>query len=331
MARSVEKITKELTALEQSSKTLADEFYQIFLNYLNSLGKAVKTQLILASYYLCTQGYPEAFIGLSLKEKQEMQSAIRQVANVAVQELSILLPLSLKVEQNSQNTERETIKKTIKKLSDATDEIIENLFDEMDEIGATDETDETGETDRTDETDILIESEDLNNPLASAVLTNPLQIDRWHQKLEKGILEVLQTISRMTNIQLQKYHVLPKKLPLPDILLEAAAKASSYGEPVGNQPNLLNLTIELPKPEESQKSKNLEEREIKIKDAINILSIYLRLSDIEFADPVVMAGRNQIRQFSHRLNGLKREYQKKQQERTIAEAEAAWRSSWFEE
>jgi len=44
-----------------------------------------------------------------------------------------------------------------------------------------------------------------------------------------------------------------------------------------------------------------------------------------------MANRNQIRQLSSRLSTLRREYHKKQRERTIAEAEAAWRISWFEE
>src|SRR3712207_8915862 len=54
-------------------------------------------------------------------------------------------------------------------------------------------------------------------------------------------------------------------------------------------------------------------------------------SDIEFADATVMAGRSQIRNLSSRLSNLKREFQKKQRERLITEAEAAWRSSRSEE
>lgn len=335
MARSVEKVTKELTDLEQSSKTLADEFYQTFLKYLNALGQVVKSQLILASYHLCTQGYPQAFLALSLNEKQKMQSAIRQVANVGVQELSILLPLSLRVEQKSQTQKSQNQKK----LSDATDEIIEKLFDELDkndegedqevviEYDANEPQDETNISIAPEE--ISIAPEEMSNQQASEVLTNPIQLYQWHQKIEKGILEVLQTISRTTNSQLQTYNILPRHLP--EILLEAAARASSYGEPVGNMPNLLTLTIELGNPEDLKKSKNSDEKEVKLKNAINLLTIHLRLSELEFSDPVVMAERNKIRQLSHRLNGLKREYEKKQKERTIAEAEAAWRSSWCEE
>lgn len=334
MARSVEKVTKELTALEQSSKTLADEFYQTFLNYLTALGKVVKSQLILASYHLCTQGYPQAFLGLSLTEKQKMQSAIRQVANVSVQELSILLPLSLRVEQKSQPPETQNYKN----LSDATDEIIENLFDELGESDEIDEIDaghdqeiviEYDANEPGDETRISIAPEEMLNQRASEVLTNPIQIYQWSQKIEKGILEILQTISRTTNSQLQNYNILPRHLP--EVLLSAAAKAPSYGDPVGNMPNLLTLTIELGNPEEVKKSNKSDEKEVKLKKAISLLTIHLRLSELEFSDPVVMAERNKIRQLYHRLNGLKREYEKKQQERTIALAEAAWRSSWFEE
>jgi hypothetical protein len=328
MARSVEKVTKELTALEQSSKTLADEFYQTFLNYLKALGKVVKSKLILASYHLCTQAYPQAFLALSLTEKQKMQSGIRQVANVAVQELSILLPLSLRVEQKSQTQESQNPKN----LSDATDEIIENLFDEMDESDEEYDADSVLEYDRNDpgdETNISIAPEEMFNQVASEVLTNPIKVYQWHQKIEKGILEILQTISRTTNSQLQNYNILPRHLP--DILLEVAAKASSYGEPVGNMPNLLTLTIEVGNPEDIKKSKKSDEKEVNLKEAINIVTIHLRLSELEFSDPVVMAERNKIRQLSHRLNGLKREYEKKQEERKIALAEAAWRSSWCKE
>ncbi|NJK39291.1 MAG: hypothetical protein HC835_19615 [Oscillatoriales cyanobacterium RM2_1_1] len=44
-----------------------------------------------------------------------------------------------------------------------------------------------------------------------------------------------------------------------------------------------------------------------------------------------MMERNQIRALMNKLSKIKREYQKKMQERTVLEAEAAWRSSWFED
>lgn len=313
MVRSLEQIEKELAALEKTSKILADELYQVFLSYIKSLGKAVQNQLILASYHLCTQGYPENFLALSLKEKQVLQSAIRQVANMAVQELLIWLPLSLKVEQNLQN-------KSAKTSDSSASTALNDETDEDDESGA--------ENDKIYAVNLGMESEDTTH-LASTVLTNPIQIYRWSQKLEQGILDVLQTVSRTTNSQMQKHKILPKNLP--DILLDVAGKSSRYMEPIGNAPNLLNLKIEVGSDSESQQSSNPEVSDTIPKEPINLLTVHLRLSDIEFADPAVMGRRNQIRQILHRLSGLKQEYQKKQQERTIAEAEAAWRSSWIED
>ncbi|KOR33762.1 MULTISPECIES: hypothetical protein [Planktothricoides] len=316
MSSSLKQVEKQLAAIEQSSKALANELHQTFLNYLKFLGNAVKKQLILASYYLCTQGYPEAFLSLSFKEKQELQSAIRQNALSAVQDLSILLTLTLRVQQNLSNETDET-------ESDAaadSDDFSENNLDELEE---------NDESALLDESSFHQVSEETENPWAGLVLTNPERISQWHKTLEQGIIEILRTVSRKTNEDLQSYKILPKNLPdIPDMLLELGAKNSGYAEPMGNLPNIVNLTIEIGNDAEGEKSSN---REKKYKDVINILKINLRLSDIEFAEPLLMAKRNQIRELSHRLNSLVKEYQKKQQERIIAEAEAAWRSSWFEE
>jgi len=90
-------------------------------------------------------------------------------------------------------------------------------------------------------------------------------------------------------------------------------------EAVAGPPNLLNLLVETENSLESGSTMT------------QLLAIHLRLSEIEFADSTVMAGRNQIRKLSAKASQLGRDYQKKQRERAVAEAEAAWRSSWFEE
>jgi hypothetical protein len=88
----------------------------------------------------------------------------------------------------------------------------------------------------------------------------------------------------------------------------------------GSPPNLLNLVIETENHQESGES-----------SVTHIIAIKLRLSEIEFADATVRAGRNQIRNLEVKARSLLREYLKKQQEREVAEAEAAWRASWFDE
>jgi hypothetical protein len=62
-----------------------------------------------------------------------------------------------------------------------------------------------------------------------------------------------------------------------------------------------------------------------------IMAIYLRLSEIEFADAILLSERKGIRSILVQLNKLGREYQKRQREIKIAEAEAAWRASWFQD
>jgi hypothetical protein len=61
-----------------------------------------------------------------------------------------------------------------------------------------------------------------------------------------------------------------------------------------------------------------------------IIAIHLRLAEIEFADPALTAARNLIRKLAVKAKTLRREYYKHQRERAVAQAEAAWRSSWFD-
>ena len=56
----------------------------------------------------------------------------------------------------------------------------------------------------------------------------------------------------------------------------------------------------------------------------------IRLAEIEFTDRKVMSHRGELRVLSARLAHLHNELDKKYQQKTIAEAELAWRSSWVE-
>lgn len=301
MSSTLKQVEKQLAAIEQSSKALANELHQSFLSYLKALGNAVKKQLILASYYLCTQGYPEAFLSLSFREKQELQSAIRQTALSAVQDLSILLTLSLRIQENLSNQSNQT-----------------------------DENEVETESHPANSDDLGDKSLDNENPWVNLELTNPERIAEWHNTLERGITEILRTASRRTNEVLQAYKILPSNLPdIPDILLELGAKNPGYNnEPLGNLPNIVNLTVEIGSDNDGEKSSHKEK---KSPEVVKILKINLRLADIEFNDHLLMAKRNQIRELLQRLNSLVKEYEKKQKERMIAEAEAAWRAIWFEE
>ncbi|MBD0334265.1 MAG: hypothetical protein ICV62_02150, partial [Cyanobacteria bacterium Co-bin13] len=67
------------------------------------------------------------------------------------------------------------------------------------------------------------------------------------------------------------------------------------------------------------------------RDMTHLVAIHLRLSDIEFADAQASLWRSKLREAVGKLKQLGSRYQKKQRELAIAEAELAWRSTWYDE
>ncbi|MEH2372492.1 hypothetical protein [Nostoc sp.] len=269
MARAIERIERDIAGLKEAIRAIAVELQTAYASYLNTLGLAVRKQLILASYHLCTQGYPESFLHLSLNQRQQLQQAIRKLGQLASEELLTYI--------------------------------------KSEEIGG-DEGHEGHEGDRGDEevTPVIMDT------------SNPIELAKWQQNLEEVTQEILKKLSHDANILLQKAGVLPKKLPEP-ILAAAAAASEASAEVMPGPPNLLNLVIEIENEQQSEDS-----------GLTQIMAINLRLGEIEFADVTLSSERRQIRSILVQLNKLGREYQKTHREIAIAEAEAAWRASWFE-
>lgn len=147
--------------------------------------------------------------------------------------------------------------------------------------------------------------------------TTPKDLLQWQEQLEAGIVETLQTLSHSANRLLQQSEVLSGRLPEP--VLEVASKADLATEATVSPPNLLHLLIETDSEDDKEPTMT------------QLMAIRLRLSEIEFSDSPTTVWRSKIRDLSNQLTKLGRDYQKKQKERSIAEAEAAWRSSWFED
>ncbi|MEO0686034.1 MAG: hypothetical protein AAFY76_13590, partial [Cyanobacteria bacterium J06649_11] len=72
MARPIERIEQDIVELEKTIKVIAQQLQNAYTSYLEVLGQALRQQLILASYHLCTQGYPESFLKLSLSQRQKL-------------------------------------------------------------------------------------------------------------------------------------------------------------------------------------------------------------------------------------------------------------------
>lgn len=275
MSGAIERIERDITALEEALATLAAEFQSTYSSYLTHLEQAVQQQMILASYYVCTQGYPEAFLQLSFSQRQQLQKALQRLGKQASERWSLYLKSESPIPEDPKEQQPESL-------------------------------------------ETFTQNEENTGYPLSLEFKNPEQLAQWQEGLEKAIARTLESLSHTANRLLQQASIISPKVP--EAVLEAAIKAETSGEGIPGPPNILNLLMEVENPEESESS-----------TVTQILAINLRLHEIEFADSDVMSGRNHIRQLCSRLNSLRREYQKKQRERSIAEAEAAWRRSWFEE
>ncbi|MBU6345696.1 MAG: hypothetical protein KGR70_10420 [Cyanobacteria bacterium REEB494] len=262
MTRPVERIEEDIHNLKQNFSSVATELQKNYGDYLVQLGESIHKQLILAVYHLCTHGYPEKFLHLSLNQRQQLQQSARQLGRKAAQQL--LGYLEINKPENMENTENQQVPQ--------------------------------------------VESLDFSNPM---------EVVQWHRNVEEGIQNTLKTVSLEANLLLQKAGLLPKKLPEP-ILAAAASEATT--EVIAGPPNLLNLVIEITNEKESEDSTFTQ-----------LVTVNLRLGDVEFADQKLLEKRKQIRVILLQINNLAKEYNKKHQELKTAQAESAWRASWFED
>jgi hypothetical protein len=100
MAGSINRIDQDIAALEEAIAKIAQEFHQAYEVYLVALGHGVRQQLILASYHLCTQTYPQSFLELSVSQRQKLQQGLKNLARQMQADLceSLLLPTDVELE-----------------------------------------------------------------------------------------------------------------------------------------------------------------------------------------------------------------------------------------
>ncbi len=331
----IRKIGQDLQRIEVAIADIAKEFYSTYQGYLKALGQGMRQQLIFATYHICTQGYPEAFLKLSFSQRQKMQEELRERVKIGVQELQELLNQAPESQQKSNDTsaaelmksllneeekEKQEVEPKIKDQKEAIEFDSSELFPtEISSQPTTDSQDkEVGN--KVEENINETEAEKIKSSTENIIdkLHNIDILIHWQERIEKQIPEILRKLSHQTNCILQKAEILPKKIPQK--VLEAATKMESGDTPVGGQPNILNLLIEAEDLEDDDNAK-----------ITRIIAINLRLSEIEFTDINVTSWRNKIRNLLGKLSQLQREYRKKQWEKSVIEAESAWRSSWYED
>ncbi|MBP0029018.1 hypothetical protein [Roseofilum sp. Guam] len=351
MARPLQRIEREIEELESAIASLAEEFYQAYGHYTQYLGQAVRQQLIVASYQICTQGYPHEFLELSLTGRQKLQERVKRLAQQAEAEIQEIVsrPLETPLALPSEEAEEEN------------------------EEDKEDEEDENPEERNEPSLDSKVVESEEEYPL----IKNPEALAQWQQNIEKQIFKRLEHFSHEVNQLLRKASIFTENIPEP--LIEVAKQAMGTQESLApSLPNILNLVIEaenfltprrkgelkgqieLPErllkqyedsippviiglqkgdydPDEDEDNDEDEDDDrdpialLPFSLPLKIMLINLRLLDIEFSDAKVTSYRKQLRHLQDRLYSKGQDYQRKQKEYAIAQAEHAWRSSWVED
>lgn len=348
MSQRIDKIEQELAKLENAIYLISQQLLATYSPYLKILGKAVQRQLIIAIYQVCTDIYPESFLQLSLKQRINLQTKVKQIAQGIMTQL--LAPLADLENIVSPSLSAHPIPTEITEITDVAPENIKEI-------------------------------EKVAKQEKSEDIAKIRQLVNWQRQTETEIVQILQQGSKEVNNLLHQVRLLAQQLPM--FLLEAASKVESLNTAaVMSRPNTINLLVEMggnpevtndlesspengiesvpennsesnpengiesapennPENSQSLSQRILQDisRHISFKESskefpkeiLRLTAIYLRLGDLEFNDPELGNISNNLRALVTKLHSLDREYHKQTKLYQIAQAQAAWRSTWSED
>ena len=296
MAKPIEQVEQDLHQLRTTSRELGRELTAAYRSYFGCFAPTLKQQSIQGCYHLCTNFYPEAFLKIDYDRRAQLLKTLQRVISNAIADLSVHIESSGQTSSNNDDDEP------------------------------------TGE---------------LTAIPAIPIdwFETPSSLSTWQRNLEAELNHSLKEISYKLNVLLQQAQIMPPDIPKP--ILEANPEADRQGGNTANIPNLLSVLIGQASNKREEDIDEDDEEEQDEEDAldaamekliqsrdpaqiIQIHSLYLRLTEIEFSNVTVLSLRKNISQLTNKVKILNREYLHKQQELKIAEAEAAWRNSWFE-
>ncbi len=349
MARPIDRIEREIAELEKAIATLAQEFDSVYTSYLAALGQTIRQQLAVAAYHVCTQGYPEQFLSLSVSGRQKLQAALRQLGKTTMVQLQNLMTTAWETEEEDVLAAGEEANPELL----APDAELDAATEPSSELSSESSPESELEPESTPNSWLPTVPPRLN--LALKELSKPEDLARSQDYLEKTLQELIYAISRDANRLLRQANIIPNQLPEP--ILEAAQSASAGEVVTAGPPNILNLWIETEAPPPKATSLDEALREVaaslnaevngleekpeppepdnfslpNLKMPLRLVAIHLRLSELEFVDANLAIWRQKIRTLRNQLNSLGRDYHKKQRELAVAQAEAAWRALWCED
>jgi hypothetical protein len=360
MAQSLEQLNQSLKRLEQQAIDLGDKLHIAHQGYRNVLAQTALEQMIMASFTLCTEAYPEEFLQLSVNDRHQLQTKIRAIAQKMQADLreiptpdtpsselapampSLSFPEMLALPSHPNRNQGEPLGDNFLILDEEEedDEEEEEEEEEEDEEEDTDEATETRNDARSRQIEAelkaLFSLESLLSQRQPQLPQNPVeQIGFWHRHIENQAQQCLRQVSAETNQTLQTAKILPGQIPAP--ILEAASIAEG-GESFGKTPHLVRMILEArEKPPESASDDRGPRRNRNRSSArdnnrptaiVNLITLQLRVAELEFHDLNLVAWRSQIRNLLKELKTIAKEYKKTQHQQAIANAKMAWRATW---
>jgi hypothetical protein len=329
----VEHIEQDILGIEAKTTAIAQDFHTQYNDYLTALRQAVRYQLGALCHYLCTQIHPESFLKLSFAQRQDLLRHLQAI----IQQADRQLHLDVLIQSDQTRRQAETAatspdrspsparpdpkpaSATFNSGLDLDDALMsdELVVDELDYEDLDNYDDLVNEFAPPAEPRIELRLDQAPTLPETARDTADLRPEtpagqlHWQESLERSIVQVLRSLSQSTTQLLDDANILSS--PLPD-----SGDSSETTEIVNNPPNLVSLVME---------SKGRDKKR-KPESRMQIVAIYLRLSDLEFQDSALMARRNLLRTSQQRLQSLAQDYKKRLRDRSIGQAEALWQASW---
>ena len=87
----VEQLTQKLASLDRQTDELKAKLDLTYDSYLHVLQRVLRQQVLLACYHICTEGYPEDFVKLSMTQRYDLQKHIKTIAKDSGFALTTLL------------------------------------------------------------------------------------------------------------------------------------------------------------------------------------------------------------------------------------------------
>lgn len=113
MVKAKSQIQRRLEQLQQQTASLADDFDQLYRNYLKLLAQASQQQLVLAAYHLCTKVYPDKFLTLSLSQREQLQQSLQKLGTQLPDQFLTKLETAQRLSRQSNQAQKISVLKQL--------------------------------------------------------------------------------------------------------------------------------------------------------------------------------------------------------------------------